>query len=171
MVWMGVLVLLGLACGPQQPAQTEPVAVTAPYLGSWVVALSDEEQRRQTVYQIALQDSAPGEPELRSMGLQDEDLETLRQLRALPRDAPQMVGIAEVLGQMSGILFITEDEMRMEIGVRQESDRWSVLEQQGGTLTVAFEKQGEGSIRMEDDGSLVLIDNQGQELSFVRESP
>jgi hypothetical protein len=170
MVWMGVLVLLGLACGPQQPAQTEPVAVTAPYLGSWVVALSDEEQRRQTVYQIALQDTAPGEPELRTMGLEDEDLETLRQLRALPRDAPQMVGIAEVLGQMSGILIITEDEMRMEIGVRQESDRWSVLEQQGGTLTVAFEKQGEGSIRLEDDGSLVLIDNEGQELSFVRES-
>ena len=170
MVWMGMLVLLGPACGPQTPTPSVPAAVTAPYLGTWVVALSDEEQRRLTVYQIALQDSVPGEPELRGMGLQDDDLETLRQLRALPRDAPQMIGIAEVIAQMSGILIITEDEMRMEIGLRQESVRWSLLEQQGGIMTVAFEEQGEGTIRLEDDGSLVLVNNEGQELSFVRES-
>lgn len=169
MVWMGVLVLLGPACGPRQPVSTEATAAVSPFLGTWVVALSEEERRRLIVYEFVLKDVAPGEPELRSMGLLDEDLETLRQLRALSRDAPQVVGITEVLGQMSGVLVITEQEMRMEIGVRQEVVGWSPIAQEGDTLRVAFEGQGEGSIRLEEDGSLVLIDSQGQELSFIRE--
>lgn len=169
MVWMGVLVLLGPACGPRQPVSAEVSASLSPFLGTWIVALSEEELRRLTVYELALQDSVPGEPELRSMGLLDEDLETLRQLRALPRDSPQVVGISEVLGQMSGALVITEQEMSMEIGLREEVVGWSLIEQQGDTLRVAFEGQGEGSIRLEDDGSLVLIDSQGQELSFIRQ--
>lgn len=168
MVWLGVVgLLLGPACGPKAVEPT--VDVTAPYQGTWVVSLSDEEHRRLLVYEYALQDDAPGEPELRSQGLTDEDLETLRQLRAMPRDAPQIAGISEILGQMSGSLVITGAEMRMEIGARQETVRWSVVEQAGSTLTVSFEGQGQGTIRMEEDGSLVLVDSQGQELAFVRE--
>jgi hypothetical protein len=168
MVWMGVLVLLGPACGPRQPAETAAAEALSPFLGSWVVALSEEERRRLTVYQLALREEAPGEPELRGIGLLDDDLETLRQLRALPRDAPQVIGIAEVLGQMSGTLIITAEEMRMEIGARREVVRWQLVEQQGDELHVAFEGQGEGTIRLDGDGTLVLIDSRGQELSFVR---
>lgn len=171
MLWLGALVMLGPACGPRQTVQT-PTGVTVavdPYLGTWVVALTEEESRRLIVYQLALQETAPGEPELRSMGLGDEDRETLRQLRGLPRDSPRLSGIAEVTGQMSGSLIITESEMRMEIGARRESVQWSVIAQEGSRLTVAFEGQGEGVIRMDDDGSLVLIDSSGQELSFARE--
>ena len=169
MVWLGLFTLLGPACGPRQSVSTAPAVEVDPYLGTWVVALNDEERRRLLVYEYALQESAPGEPELRGEGLTEEDLETLRQLRALPRDAPQLAGISEVLGQMSGSLVITNQEMRMEIGARKETVRWSVVEQSGSLLMVAFEGQGQGTIRMDDDGSLVLIDSQGQELAFVRE--
>ncbi len=169
MVWMGVLVLLGPACGPRQPASVAVTANLSPFLGTWIVALSDEERRRLMVYELVLQARAPEEPELRRLGLLDDDLETLRQLRALPRDAPQVVGITEVLDKMSGALVITEQEMRMEIGPRKDVVAWRLIEQQGDTLRVAFEGQGEGVIRLEADGSLVLTDSQGQELSFIRQ--
>ncbi|MDG1478268.1 MAG: hypothetical protein P8R54_01690 [Myxococcota bacterium] len=169
MVWMGVLVLLGPACGPQQPVSVAVTANLSPFLGTWIVSLSEEERRRLTVYELALQEHAPGESELSRLGLLDDDLETLRQLRALPRDAPQVVGISEVIDKMSGALVITEQEMRMEIGPRKDVVAWSLITQQGDTLRVAFEGQGEGVIRLDDDGSLVLIDSQGQELSFIRQ--
>ena len=169
MVWMGVLVLLGPACGPRQPVSVAVNASLSPFLGTWLVALSEEERRRLTVYELAIQDHVPSESELRSLGLLGEDLETLRQLRALPRDAPQVVGISEVLGKMSGTLVITEQEMRMEIGSRKDVVTWSLIAQQGDTLQVVFEGQGEGVIRLDEDGSLVLIDSQGQELSFIRQ--
>lgn len=174
-LWVWALILAGtVGCG-RRHAQTENPADPATLSqveGVWVLALSAEEARRLLIRKLALDDDIPGEPELRAMGLDEGDLRLLRQLRALPRDAPQWDVLADEVAHMeNGTLTITRRTMRMELGPRSREVQWALVARSGDTLTVEMEEDGavsQGTIRVGIDGTLVLIDSSGNELVLER---
>lgn len=173
--WVGALILAGtIGCNRRSTETQNPAdqATLSDVEGVWVLALSEEESHRLLIRKLALSDDLPGEPELRAMGLDDDDLGVLRQLRALPRDAPQWDVLADEVAHMEhGSLTITRRTMRMELGPRSREVRWSLVSRSGDTLTISFDEDGEvsqGTIRVGIDGTLVFIDSSGNELVLER---
>lgn len=170
----GMLLMATVGCGrqPKPPTNTADAATLSDVEGVWVLSLTEEEAHRLLIRKLALSDPLPGEPELRTMGMDDDDLALLRQLRALPRDAPQWGVLADEVAHMErGSLTITRRTMRMSLGVRTWEAEWSLIERNGDTLVVDFiedEQTTRGTLRVGLDGTLVLIDSQGNELILER---
>jgi len=103
----------------------------------------------------------------------DDDIALLRRLQDLPEGAPQLFQLQETVDQMEGKkISIRGDEMRMQLGDRTETVRFSVVEQSGDVLKLRFEDDsGEasiGQIRLGPEGSLIFIDSRGEQLVFER---
>ncbi|MFT4977015.1 MAG: hypothetical protein ACI8S6_002920 [Myxococcota bacterium] len=173
--WLwGAMICWSIGCGRRQASPENPAdPVTLSEIeGVWILALSQEESHRLLIRKLALSNELPGEPELRAMGLNAEDLGVLRQLRALPRDAPQWEALADEVAHMEGgSLTITRRTMRMDLGARSRQVEWSLISRSTDTLTIQFHEDGamtEGTIRVGLDGTLVFIDSEGNELLLER---
>jgi len=172
---LGLVLILGAGCGSRRAPSNSShadAATLADVEGVWVLALSEEETHRLLIRKLTLEEDLPGEPELRAMGLDDEDLGLLRQLRAMPRDAPQLQVIADEVARLEGgSITITRRSMRLDLGARTREVGWTLLQRSGDTLTVQFDDDGqisEGIIRVGIDGSLIFIDSGGNELVLER---
>jgi hypothetical protein len=61
--------------------------------------------------------------------------------------------------------------MRMSLGVQTWEAEWSLIERNGDTLVVDFiedDQTTQGMLRVGLDGTLILIDSQGDELLLER---
>jgi hypothetical protein len=169
---MLLTVLVGCSRKVTPPVNTADAVTLSDVEGVWVLSLTEEEAHRLLIRKLALSSDLPGEPELRTMGMDDADLGLLRQLRALPRDAPQWEVLADEVAHMErGSLTITRRTMRMSLGMRTWEADWSLIERNGDTLVVDFiedDQTTQGMLRVGLDGTLVLIDSQGNELILER---
>lgn len=173
--WIGLGVALsGCAKRARPPAVDPAIApIIAQLEGEWVVSLTDADDRRLKVLQLSQQSTIPGEPELRAMGLEEEDLALLDELRSLPLDDPQREAIADTVARMSGrSLIISPQTMILSAGPRSREVRWSLVEQQDELLIISFQEddgsETTGRIRFGAEDTLIFIDSQGEKLIFER---
>ena len=178
-ILVGLLLCGGVGCGHRRagtdieslgPAEA---ASASELEGVWVVSLTEDELKRLAVRRMALVDALPGEPELRALGLSDADLEQISQLRALPRDAPQLVALAEEVAHFDNSrLVVSRKTMKMQLGAQEKEVLWSVSAREGDLITLRFEALDgsvtTGQIRLGPDETLIFIDSHGSELIFER---
>ena len=141
--------------------------------GVWVLALTAEDERRLLIRQLALEDTIPTASQLESMGLNDTDQALLRQLHALPKDAAQRSSLAaEIAHFANGSLTINRRSMVLTVDDEQRNVQWRLLERTDNVLIVEFIEDGEttqGTLRLQDDGTLMLVDSHGSELILTRQ--